>query len=223
MKPYPAAVAAIAVLAAAAPAAQAATLTASPAKRCYRHGEHVLLAGTGFTPNGSVTVERDGTPFQLRPLTDPTGAFPADLKVAQATGQSTRTYTATDVTDPQLTASTRLTVSAVEVKVRPDNGAPGRVLRIGARGFTDGKTLYAHVIRRGRLVRTLRIGRLRGSCGKLVARKRLLARNTKLGDYRVQFDSRRAYRSRTEPKFTFSVVVSNTARASSAGGWRRLR
>jgi hypothetical protein len=223
MKPYPAAVAAIAVLAAAAPAAQAATLSASPVKRCYRNAEHVTLTGTGFTPNGSVTVTRDGRAFPLKPLTDPMGSFPADLKLAQATGQSSRTYTATDNADPQVTASMRLTVTAVDVKVRPDNGTPGRVLRIGARGFTEGRTLYAHVVRRGRLLRTLRIGRLRGSCGKLVARKRLLARRTRLGDYRVQFDSRRAYRSRTDPKFTFSVVVSNTARAAAAGAWRARR
>ncbi|HEU0024043.1 MAG TPA: hypothetical protein VFQ12_05410 [Thermoleophilaceae bacterium] len=212
-----------ALLAATAPTAAAApSMTPDPEKRCYRDEESVNLLGAGFSPNGNVTIAKDGVPFNTTLLTDPTGGFVGALKLAQDTRQSRRTYTATDTTDPNLVATTRLTVSAVEVKVTPDSGAPGKVLRIGARGFTDGKTLYAHVVRKGKLLRNVRIGRLKGACSKLVVRKRLFRQKARLGTYRIQFDAKRRYRRRTEVKYAFEVIVSIGAQAASRI-WRAAR
>ena len=93
-----------------------------------------------------MTVSRDGT--LLGELdNDPLGRFNGQLAVRQLSDQSRRTYTAKDATNPALEASTRLLVSATEVNVGPTGGLPGRRLRIGARGFTTGTTLYAHVVR----------------------------------------------------------------------------
>jgi hypothetical protein len=205
-----------ALLAASAPAATAATLAQDPVKKCYRDDESVNLEGAGFSPNGSVTIARDGVPFDQRLTTDALGRFLGALKLAQATGQSRRTYTATDSVDPGLVATTRLTVSAVEVKVEPEESAPGELLRIGARGFTDGKTLYAHIKRKRKRVRNVRVGRLRGACAKLVARKRLFKASAPSGTYRVQFDAHRRYRPGTEVQFAFRVTVP----AAAAARWR---
>ena len=82
------------------------------------------------------------------------------------------------------------------MNVGPTGGLPGRRLRIGARGFTTGTTLYAHVVR-GRSVRSRRVGRLRSPCGKLLAYKRLFGENAAAGRYEVQFDTIRSYRPRT--------------------------
>ena len=57
------AVAAGLVVLGAPPTASAASLDITPAKRCYSSGESVNLMGTGFSPLGSASVTRDGTPL----------------------------------------------------------------------------------------------------------------------------------------------------------------
>jgi hypothetical protein len=113
-------------------------------------------------------------------------------------------------------------ITALAVTIRPRSGAPNRVRRIGARGFIGGRTLYSHA-RRGRRYKVdVRIGRLRGPCAKLSARKRLLRRGTTAGTYRVQFDARRRYRRCSAPSATracavFRVTVFRTVRSNAAG------
>lgn len=221
MKLCLAASAAVALIASGAPLASAATMKPEPKKRCYRDTETVNLAGEGFSPNGTVSIARDGMVFPQPLNTSPTGEFLGQLKLAQGTGQSRRTYTATDTTDPTVMASTSLVVSATEVKVQPDTGTPGKLLRIGARGFTVGKTLYAHIVRKHKS-RNVRIGRLKGSCSKLLAHKRLFTKRTKVGTYRVQFDTKRRYSAREEVKYAYTVEISVEPKAA-ASVWKRVR
>ncbi len=186
-------------------AASAASLTVSPQKRCYSSLEEVSLLGSGFTPNASATVTRGGTAFPPL-LTDANGLFNGLLTLRLDSGRETRTYTATDDTDPSLAASAQLTVSAVRVGLRPTNGAPGRLLRINAHGFTTGKTLWAHV-RRGKSKRNLKIGRLKGACGNLTTRKRLMPQNAAVGVHTVQFDTFRRYKADRPVKDAYTITV----------------
>jgi hypothetical protein len=186
-------------------AASAADLAVSPLKRCYSSGETVNLDGTGFTPSGSTTITRDGTP--LGALTaDGNGAFTGRLTLAQTTGRRTKTYTATDGTAPTLTASTQITVSAVRVDLTPKNGSPGRVMTVKARGFTTGKTLWAHVIR-GKSKRNLKVGALKGACGDLKRRRRLLPRNAALGVHTIQFDTFKRYSASRPVRDRYTVTI----------------
>jgi hypothetical protein len=209
----PLAAAATAVVALVVPAAaSSATLTPSPEKPCYRggpddEGEPVNLLGAGFSPSSTISVSRNGEPFgQL--TSDVNGAFNGLIqRLVQTSGQERRVYRATDSADPALRASVRLLVTSVEVNLGPPDGVePGRRLRIGARGFTSGRTLYAHVVR-GRSVRNVRIGRLRGACKKLLAYKRLFGDNARTGTYKVQFDTSRGYRAATPVKIPFTVTI----------------
>ncbi len=185
--------------------ASAAELVVSPQKRCYSSGEAVNLLGTGFSPLGSATVTRDGA--LLGALnTDANGAFNGVLTVAQNSGKQTKTYTATDGTDPALTASRQIVVSSVRVGLKPASGAPGRMLTITARGFTTGKTLWAHVSR-GRTTRNLKVGRLKDACGNLKTRKRLLPSNAALGVHTIQFDTFRRYNSRQAVRDRYTITV----------------
>ena len=68
------AVAAGLVVLAAPASASAAELTVNPQKRCYSSGETVNLIGSGFSPLGSATVTRDGSPLGSL-STDGNGAF----------------------------------------------------------------------------------------------------------------------------------------------------
>lgn len=200
----------LAALALAAPAsAQAATLAVSPQKACYRSGETVGLTGAGFTPDGQSNISVTSGGSQIGTLsTDSTGAFSGSLTVALARGERVKTYAATDQLNPELTASRRLRVSALDVNVFPLSGTPGRLLRIGARGFTTGRTLWAHVKRRGgRRARNLRVGRLRGACRRIRTHRQIFREGTAPGAYLVQFDTRRRFSRRTRVRRRFTVQV----------------
>ena len=195
----------LAVLAAPA-GASAASLSIVPEKRCYSHGESVNLIGSGFGSSGSASITRDGTVVGSLD-TDAFGSFNGILTLAQNSGRRTKTYTATDGTSSTLTASDQITVSAVRVGLKPNNGAPGRVMSITARGFTTGDTLWAHVIHK-KSRRHLRIGELQGACGGLETRRRLLPQNAALGVHRIQFDTFRRYRRNRPVQDSSTIAVS---------------
>ena len=184
----------------------AASLSIVPEKRCYSQGESVNLIGSGFGPSGSASITRDGAVVGSLD-TDAFGSFNGILTLAQNSGRQTKTYTATDGTSSTLTASDQITVSAVRVGLKPNNGAPGRVMSITARGFTTGDTLWAHVIHK-KSRRHLKIGELKGACGGLETRRRLLPRNAALGVHRIQFDTFRRYRRNRPVQDSSTIAVS---------------
>jgi hypothetical protein len=175
-------------------AASAASLTVSPEKGCYSSGEQINLLGAGFTPLSTVTITRDGQP--LRPRSDldtyADGTFNGLLTLFQRSGRQSKTYAASDGADPTLTASKQITVVSPRVGLKPANGVPGRRMSITARGFATGPTLWAHVTYR-RKTRNLKLGSLRGACGALKTRRRLLPRNAGFGRHVIQFDTSRRY------------------------------
>jgi hypothetical protein len=205
---------AVGVLALAAPSAAAApSLTVSPQKSCYSSGEQVNLLGSGFSPLGTANITRDGRPLpgpRSDLPTDANGAFNGLLRVFQVSGRQTKTYTATDASDPTLSASVQITVAAPRVGLKPANGAPGRLMTITARGFATGPTLWAHVRHRGS-TRNLKIGRLKGACGGLRARKRLLPRNARLGVHKIQFDTSRRYHSDAATRDLYEITVTGSS------------
>jgi hypothetical protein len=208
--------------------ASAATLAVDPALPCYGSGHSVNLLGTGFSPNlpSGIAITKDGEEIGSL-TTDATGAFNGSLRLGQRNGRRTSTYTATDTSNPTLTASTQIVVSEADVGLRPKSGSPGRKVRIKAVGFTAGSgRLYAHVVR-GRSKRNLRIGRLEGACKKITKRRRLLPRNAKVGVYVVQFDAFRKYVERRPQSVGFTITVRRVVKPASASaaresGWSRI-
>lgn len=197
--------------------AQAATLSVSPVKPCYRTGETIGMSGTGFTPDGQVSLAADGEEFATTPA-DSTGSFAGGLQVASAT-ERVKTYSATDQANTANTASVQLRISPFDVNVAPRSGRPGRRLRIVARGFTTGRRLWAHVVR-GRSRTHVRVGRLRGACRRLRVRSRIFARGTRPGVYIVQFDTRRRYSPDTRVRVRYRVAIYRTFGAqASAPSW----
>ena len=193
-------------------AASAASLTVSPEKRCYSSGEQVNLLGADFTPLSTVTITRDGQP--LRPRSDLStyadGAFNGLLTLFQQRGRRTKTYAATDSTDPTLTASKQITVVAPRVGLEPAHGAPGRRMSITASGFATGPIRWAHVTYR-RNTRNLKLGSLSGACGALKARRRLLPRDAGLGKHIIQFDTSRRYLRESGAYDLYEITVSRPA------------
>jgi hypothetical protein len=222
MKPCLTAVAACLALATIPASALAAGMTATPAKSCYRAGERVNVLGTGFTPNGSVSLTRDSTTIGSA-VTDAAGNFSGTLTLGRRSGSGLNTYVATDSLNPAVTASLPLTVSALSVTLRPRrNFRPNVRFRIRATGFTSGRTLWAH-IKRGRSVRNVKVGRLRGACRKIRTRRRLLPRGAATGLYTLQFDTSRRYRARRPVSYGFRLSVFRRFRpAASSVAVRRI-
>lgn len=230
MKQYLAALPIAALVFAVPAAASAATLSVSPVKDCYRSGESFTMNGDGYTPNGSVNVAANNQTLTGSPLgADPAGVIGSGLTLGQAKGQQKKTLVATDVTNPALTASVSVLVSAVSVTVKPNNGEAGRIVKIGARGFTTGKTLYAHITKKGKSTANYRVASLKGPCRKGSAKRKLFASNTPSGTYKVQFDTKRKRDPKTEVKSVYTVTIfpmakSGVANAASAGPrvvWKR--
>ena len=201
--------------------AGAATVGVFPNKPCYRSGESLVIGGTGYTPTASVRITSEGA-FIGSVGTDQTGAFRGTLRVGQRRGERTKTYTGTDQANPAIVASTVLRVTALGVTVSPRSGRPGRLVRVRARGFTTGRRLYAHIVR-GRYRRNVRVGRLRGACRTLSARRRIFRQGTRPGRYTVQFDTRRRYSRQTAVRVRYRVAIFRRPRANAAGaGWKLL-
>ena len=200
------AVAAAALALIAAGAAQAATLSVAGGKTCYRTGDQLIVSGTGFTPGAAVAISLDGD--ALGSLTaDASGNVSSPLSIESLSGVRTRTVTATDSANPANVATDQFLGSALAVRVRPLQGAAGRRLRIQASGFTTGKRLYAHVIRK-RYRHDVSLGRLKGACHTAKARRRIIPGSVPAGVYRVQFDTRKRYSSKTKVWVRYRVTVS---------------
>jgi hypothetical protein len=200
MRPLRAAVAIVSIALAGPATASAATLTVDPVHPCYLEQDTVQLIAEGYTPNGMVDFMREGRLIRSLPA-NPAGQIQAMLTLpGLIMGQRPLTYVATDQADPARTAQVSLLTTAIDVRVAPRNGPPNRLLRIKARGFRGGKTLWAHVRRVKRRgggpvrARAVRIGRVRPDCWTTNTRRRLFRRGTAPGRYRVQFDTFRRYK-----------------------------
>jgi hypothetical protein len=220
MRPRMAAAFAVAVALVAAAPAQAATLTLVGSKSCYRFGDTLTLNGAGFTPSGQAAITLEGKDLGVVP-TDAAGNFSAPLTIGSLKGVSTRTLIATDAANPTNVAQAEFLGSALGVTVRPRNGGAGRKLRINASGFTTGKRLYAHIVRK-RFKRNVFVGKLKGPCRTLKTRKRVLPAGTPSGVYTVQFDTRRKYSKKTKVWVQFTVTVSPRIRGAGVFGQPRF-
>jgi hypothetical protein len=213
MRPLIASVA-VAIAAVAAPAAaSAATLSVDPDRRCYRELDTVFLMAEGYTPNGFVDFTRDGQLVE-RLQADSSGAISGDLTLpGLITGQRDLTYVGQDVADAARRAEVTLLASATDVRVSPERGAPNRRLNINGRGFFGrNRVVWAHVVRQGpgasaRRARSIRIGRVKGACRRIRARKRLFRRNPRPGRYRVQFDLFREYKPNRRVQYDGLIVT----------------
>jgi hypothetical protein len=204
----------------AAVSAQAATLAVAGSKSCYRAGDVLTVTGSAFTPGQPVNFALQGR--DVGTLTaDAAGNVSAPLNIPQFRGVATRTLVATDASNPANVGTAQFLGAALAVGVRPKNGAVGRKVRINASGFTTGRRLYAHVRRKG-YRRNILIGRLKGPCRTLKARRRVLPTGLASGVYTVQFDTRRRYSRKTKVFVPFTVTVTPTVGGAGLLGHARL-
>jgi hypothetical protein len=197
---------------------------------CYSPGEGIRFTGSGYTPNAAITIGLAGNGRSghynatadaagalsftgTAPGLDDFGASPPRVQLlASATDQTTLGPAGPLPTT--LVAMTEITLSDWDLLILPWEtmgpaaGKPKRVVTMRTYGWTSlSGTLYAHYVRRGRLVHTVPLGRLRGPCGDLTRKMRQFPfRPVPAGRYTVQFDVRPRYVDRG-PRLGYRAVV----------------
>jgi hypothetical protein len=184
---------------------------------CYLDKRNVTLSGTGFTPGAPYQVTLDGQPItggtgRVDPAGGVTGTFVPRLSDQGARIRQHR-YTLA-VQEGSNTAATQFTVTKFLADFNPASGDPKRLrVRFSVYGFglsAPNPEVYLHYVRPdGKLRRTIRLGRAKGSCGaiKRTARKRLFPFDAARGTWRLQFDTNREYRvGKPSSDFLFYTV-----------------
>ena len=199
------------------PSAAAAAPTVTVEYPCYTPGMVQHVTGSGFTPTGPVQLDMYiGSEQALehlgRLLTTADAAGAIDVHVRTPDFEHDRGLGVVVAIDGTLASqgappdvfaySLGFDVSQWYIDVArwaprgPARGKPGRRTRVTAAGWVGSAstTLFAHYVRRGKLVKTARVGRLEGTCGDFSGRMTEFPfRRAKAGTYRVVFDTTRGY------------------------------
>lgn len=180
-------------------AAQAATLTVD--RPCVRPAQPIGFTGGGFAADESVRLLL-GTQvidaFSIGPGGGYAGRFQAPGLGAAARLSQVLTLT----NDYGTTATVKVIVTGIGAAMKPAKAAPARVVTFRPFGFVEGGTIYAHYARTTsgtahRLVKTVRLGALKGPCGDgLFTVRQLPLARPRPGRYEIQFDTSRAYHRR---------------------------
>jgi hypothetical protein len=189
-------------------AAQAATLDAG--KSCYLNGSKARLVGGGFAPNSPIQFSVNGRGLTANVTSDGEGDV-----VVSYTPPTTQTETklvirATDSED----TSARTTIFVTKerlVTADPASSTNVRTWRAVFRlfGFGRGKGYIHYINPNGKFKKTVKLGRMRGPCGRLKSdRRRVMPfRNPQFGVWKLQFDTHRRFRKRARDTRVIPVRV----------------
>lgn len=200
--------------------ASAATVTVD--KSCYSPGyvggpsQKVGFTLAGFAPDSNVQLNGGiGNGDLGFVTTGPSGGFLGEFPVPDlAKGRATYGLTATPF-DNSPGAATTFTVAAAGVSMVPTVARATSKVMFKARGFVGGTSLYAHyAITKSDvshpLVKTVKLGALKGPCGDLDTKKaKLLPLSTlkRKTVYEIQFDTSAKYVRQQGLQVTRTVFV----------------
>jgi hypothetical protein len=199
------------------PGAAIAAPTLNLDRPCYTPGQAINASGGGYTPGGQVGMiafVNSASGPDIYSLTDPltadeAGNIAVRLRAPDMSSKNdiveTAGLSATDQQRQDQGAPPEDTfggaifkLSIFDVFVDPwdrHRADPKKVTTFRVYGFEGlGPVLYAHYLLHGKLKKTVRIGELTGDCGNLTKKmKQFPFRPVPVGDYRIEFDTSRAY------------------------------
>lgn len=192
------------------PAVGMAAPTVRVDRPCYTAGEPIRIAGQGYSPNGQIGLHfaffgSVNTQATASATANPQGILSTALAAPQVTSpRDLRERVTLTATDPQLgsagspesTAQTNFLLSRFLIAIPGWRRSfrPSGKSRLEARGFEGGgSTLYAHYIRKRKLRKTVKVGKLQGPCGDISKRIRNVPFDPEFGVYSVRFDTARRY------------------------------
>jgi len=191
-------------------AAPAGAATLDAGKSCYFNNNLARLSGSGFAPDSPVTFTVNGRPLNATATTDSAGDFLVKYDPPRTETERKLVLRATDSED----TSARTTIFATRrrsVTADPDRSSNVRTWRAVMRlfGFGRGRAYIHYLNPNDRHKKTVRLGRLRGPCGRLKTEKRRVMpfRDPQFGVWRLQFDTHRKYDQDTVKKRVIPVRV----------------
>jgi hypothetical protein len=196
-------------LALAAPAAaDAATLDAN--RSCYGNSNLAELSGSGFAPASPITFTVNGRELRQTATSDAAGDVLVRYDPARTRIERRLVIRATDSSGES--ARTTIFVSPKRrVTADPDSSPNVRTWRaiFTLFGFGDGGAFIHYLNPNGVHKKTVRLGELRGPCGRLKTDERRVMPfdNPQFGIWRLQFDTRRRYDEDTSRKRVIPVRV----------------
>jgi hypothetical protein len=210
----------------AAPGFAAADPTLQADKPCYVPGQAQQITGSGYQPNGEVTLSyNESGPHGNASRNGSTTADSAgninDSFETPDLASSDDTQEAVDLGAystalaqggmPPPFGTTQFKVSTLDAFVGPwesHKASPRKKTTFYGYGFgaIGGKKLYAHYVLHGKLRKTATIGSLSGVCGDIKKKQRQFPfRPVKAGTYKIKLDATRKYPNKS-PGFTYKKV-----------------
>jgi hypothetical protein len=188
--------------------ADAATLDLG--RSCYFNDQVARLSGSGFAPDSQISFSINGRQLSETVSSDAAGDFAVKYDPPRVATQRKLVIRATDANGE----SARTTIFASprrNVTADPDSSSNVRTWRavLTLFGFKRGKAFVHYLNPNGVLKKTVKLGRLRGPCGRLKTGERRVMPfdNPQFGVWRLQFDTRRRYKRDRKNKAVIPVNV----------------
>jgi hypothetical protein len=184
-----------ACLALVAPAvAEAATLDAG--KQCYYNSNLARLSGSGFAPNSQITFEVNGRRIGQSVTSDSAGEVLVRYEPRHTNTERKVVIRATDSEGTSARTTifvTRKRRVTADPRTAPNVETWEAVLSLF--GFGQGSAFIHYRNPNGVHKKTVRLGQLRGPCGRLKTEKRRIMpfENPQFGRWELQFDTHRRY------------------------------
>jgi hypothetical protein len=188
--------------------ASAASLDAP--RSCYPVGGQATLVGSGYAPESQISFTVNGKALRETVTSDEAGDIRVSYTPPRVKTERRLVIRATD--SEETSAQTTIYVTReLRVTADPDTSSNVRTWRAVFRlfGFGRGKAYIHYINPKGRLKKTVRLGRLIGPCGRLKTSKRRVMpfANPQFGYWKLQFDSHRRYSKNTARKRVIPVKV----------------
>lgn len=197
--------------------AQAATLAVDGS--CYLSGTTVTASGAGFTAGGPVNFAFDGQ-LSGSGVADGAGNITQPLTapiLPSGTFQHAYSLAAQDQSNTAIAATVPVNVTERVATVSPHRARPRRKVKFGVHALNPGHSVYLHYVFHGRQRYVKKLGKAKGPCGSLTARRRFFPVNKpRIGTWTFQFDNRKRYSKHTQPQIRGPVTIFNVFRSSAA-------
>jgi hypothetical protein len=189
-------------------AAQASAASISVAQACVVNanpavGTPMTVAGSGFSPGDSISLDTTSGGAFGSATADVSGAFsvsmPAPTLASFNPASAAFTLVATDETDGVTTATTTINVANLAVSTNPAEAKPSKKVTWSFSGFISGADIYAHYLHGKKVTATTKFGKAQGPCGVLKVRAKFYPGKTKYDSYKVQVDDSRRYSAKSLP------------------------
>ena len=202
------------------PATAAAAPTVDVEKPCWNSRSSIDVAGTGYRKSVGFKLLVNGKVL-VRGTTTTTGDIAGGIRLPRVTRANGQRTFVLRLTDGRRSATTRIYATAIWADYEPAVSSLKQRVTFFGNGFGPRKTVFLHYLSpKGKVRRTVRLGRTVGVCGSLQQPgRRVFPFIPEAGRWRLQFDTRVRYVRGPRPSVVLAITI--VKRRSSTSGTTR--